>query len=150
MKTQTIALVGAGLVGFLYLRNKQAAAAKVAGVSAQTKANYYTPTDLAAALGGAVVALTKGIQTPPVTTAVPNPTATAAPTNGAGLFGWNLFGNDTATGPGGSWLPTTYQSSAVANPSVAAYSPTVDSIAAAPVYSLADDYTLNPFQLSAP
>jgi hypothetical protein len=148
VKPLAIAAIGAGAL--LLMARAKANTAPATTVAKKT-ADYFTPTDIAASLGGLIVGLTKGIATtPPTGPAYVSPNMPALTGDVAGDASAWLQNIDakTPTLLGGGWsAPSTSATSAT---DLGRYSSTVDTVAAAPVYSQADDFTLNPFQFAAP
>jgi hypothetical protein len=144
MKASPLLLAGLAVAGLLVFNQRAKAVAAATGAAAQRTANYYTPTDLANALGGLVVGLTKGISTPQVP-GIANVTGPTPPqAGGTSLFGGGLFGSGpVASDPNSAWTFPTLGNSLVKDPGVSGLSPTVDAIVAAPVYDISNDFTNN-------
>ena len=146
MKPLALAAIGAGALLLMARAKANTAPATVA----KKTADYFTPTDIAASLGGLIVGLTKGIATtPPKGPAYVSPNMPALTGDVAGDASAWLQNIDakTPTLLGGGWSAPA--PSATSATDLGRYSSTVDTVAAAPVYSQAD-FTLNPFQFAAP
>lgn len=150
MKTSTIVLAAGAAFALFVMQQRAANARTIAGVSTKTTADYFTPTQLAESLARLIVGVTQNVRTeePAGIFAVKAPPIPAGGSADSGTLGWDKYDNTGTGDPYGSWLSTTFETSATKVASASGLTSSVDLIAAAPVYSPGDDFLLNPFYVN--